>query len=77
MWRRPTCSISTRRTASGIAAKHFYRPRKPEYAAAEDVARLPKLELFTIDEVFGGWQKAQAVYFADGGVFDQIYAPGK
>ena len=60
-----------------IAAKHFYRPRKPEYAAAEDVARLPKLDLFNIDDVFGGWDKAQAVYFSDKGVFDQIYAPGK
>jgi sulfate/thiosulfate transport system substrate-binding protein len=60
-----------------LAAKHFYRPRKPEYAAAEDVARLPKLDLFTIDQVFGGWTKAQALYFSDGGVFDQLYAPGK
>jgi sulfate/thiosulfate transport system substrate-binding protein len=60
-----------------LAAKHFYRPRKPEYAAAEDVARLPKLDLFTIDQVFGGWTKAQAVYFSDGGVFDQLYAHGK
>ena len=60
-----------------IAAKHFYRPRKPEDAASEDVARFPKLELFTVDEVFGGWQKAQAMHFSDGGVFDQIYAPGK
>jgi sulfate transport system substrate-binding protein len=60
-----------------IAAKHFYRPRKPEYAAAEDVARLPKVDLFTIDQVFGGWAKAQATYFSDGGVFDQLYAPGK
>jgi sulfate transport system substrate-binding protein len=60
-----------------IAAKHFYRPRKPEYAAAEDVARLPKVDLFTIDQVFGGWARAQATYFSDGGVFDQLYAPGK
>jgi len=58
-----------------LAAKHFYRPRKPEFAAPEDVARLPKLELFTIDEQFGGWGKAQAEFFADNGVFDQIYAP--
>jgi len=33
--------------------------------------------LFTVDEVFGGWQKAQAKHFADGGVFDQIYQPGR
>jgi sulfate transport system substrate-binding protein len=57
-----------------ITAKHFYRPRKPENAAPEDVARFPKLDLFTVDEVFGGWQKAQATFFADEGVFDQIYA---
>jgi sulfate transport system substrate-binding protein len=60
-----------------IAAKHFYRPRKPEHAAPEDVARFPKLDVFTVDEVFGGWQKAHATFFADGGVFDQIYAPRK
>jgi sulfate transport system substrate-binding protein len=58
-----------------VVAKHYYRPRKPEYAAPEDVAPLPKLELFTIDQAFGGWDKAQSVYFSDGGVFDQIYAP--
>jgi sulfate/thiosulfate transport system substrate-binding protein len=60
-----------------LAAKHFYRPRKPEHAAPEDVARLPKLDLFTIDDVFGGWERAQAQYFADGGIFDQIYTLGK
>ena len=59
-----------------LAAKHYYRPYKPEYASPEDIARLPKLELVTIDQGFGGWQKAQATYFADGGVFDQIYKPG-
>jgi len=56
-----------------IAAKNYYRPRHPEHAAAEDVARFPEVNLFTIDEVFGGWQKAQNTHFADGGVFDQIY----
>jgi sulfate/thiosulfate transport system substrate-binding protein len=60
-----------------LAAKHYYRPYKPEYASPEDIARLPKLELVTIDQGFGGWQKAQGTFFADGGVFDQIYAPGK
>jgi sulfate/thiosulfate transport system substrate-binding protein len=58
-----------------IVAKHFYRPRDPA-VAAKYAQRLPKLQLFTIDEVFGGWKKAQATYFADGGVFDQIYKPG-
>jgi sulfate/thiosulfate transport system substrate-binding protein len=54
-----------------IAGKNYYRPRNPEVAAkfAND---LPKLELFTIDEVFGGWQKAQKAHFADGASFDQI-----
>lgn len=59
--------------AQRIIAKHFYRPIKPEAAAPEDVARFPKVELVTIDEAFGGWAKAQAEHFDDGGVFDQIY----
>jgi sulfate transport system substrate-binding protein len=59
-----------------IAARHFYRPRNP--AIAQKYAmQFPKINLFTIDEVFGGWAKAQATHFADGGVFDQIYQPGK
>ena len=57
-----------------LAAKHYYRPRYPQYAAPEDVARFPKLELVTINGVFGSWAKAQATHFADGGVFDQIQA---
>jgi sulfate/thiosulfate transport system substrate-binding protein len=59
-----------------LIAKNFYRPVAPEHAAPEDVARFPKTELFTIDAVFGGWQKAQAEHFDDGGLFDQIYQPG-
>jgi sulfate transport system substrate-binding protein len=55
-----------------IAAKHFYRPRSPAIAARY-AAQFPALPLVTIDQVFGGWQKAQATHFADGGVFDQIY----
>jgi sulfate transport system substrate-binding protein len=58
-----------------LAAKHFYRPRDPE-VAAKHAARFPKIELFTIDAVFGGWQSAQPKHFGDGGVFDQIYTPG-
>ena len=56
-----------------LAAKHYYRPRDapPSRAVREP---FPKVELFTIDEVFGGWAKAQKTHFADGGVFDQIYA---
>ncbi len=58
-----------------IAARHFYRPRDPE-VAARHASTFPKVDLVTVDGVFGGWQKAQATHFADGGVFDQIYAPG-
>ena len=53
-----------------LAARNFYRPR--EAAAAAAGPKLPQIALFTIDEVFGGWTKAQATHFADGGVFDQI-----
>jgi sulfate transport system substrate-binding protein len=60
-----------------IAAKHFYRPWKPEFADAADLSRFSKLELIRVDEVFGGWPAAQARHFADGGVFDQIYAAGR
>ena len=56
-----------------LAAKHYYRPVKPEHADPADVARFPKLALFTIEDL-GGWQAAQKKHFADGGVFDQIYA---
>jgi sulfate transport system substrate-binding protein len=58
-----------------LAAKHFYRPRDPK-VAARHAARFPKIDLVTVDGVFGGWEKAQATHFGDGGVFDQIYAPG-
>ncbi|MGH8658966.1 MAG: sulfate ABC transporter substrate-binding protein [Gammaproteobacteria bacterium] len=58
-----------------IAAKNFYRPRDPEIAAKHDNP-FTEVNLVTIDEVFGGWQKAQTTHFLDGGVFDQIYAPG-
>jgi sulfate transport system substrate-binding protein len=55
-----------------IAAKHYFRPRLASAAAKYDPAT-PKIKLFTIDGVFGGWQKAQRTHFADGGVFDQIF----
>jgi len=55
-----------------IAGRNFYRPRSPA-AAAKYASVFPKLELFTIDAVFGGWTAAQKTHFADGGVFDQIY----
>jgi sulfate transport system substrate-binding protein len=55
-----------------IAARNFYRPRNAA-VAAKYAGAFPKLELFTIDQVFGGWTVAQKTHFADGGVFDQIY----
>jgi len=55
-----------------IAAKNFYRPRLPE-VAEKYAKQFPKIELFTVDDAFGGWTKAQKTYFDDGGVFDQIY----
>jgi len=58
-----------------LIARNYYRPIQSELADPKDVARLPKLKLFTVDSVFGGWQRAQKTHFADGGVFDQIYAP--
>lgn len=55
-----------------IAGKHFYRPRDPK-AAEKYAAQFVDVKLFTIDELFGGWQRAQKTHFADGAVFDQIY----
>ncbi len=59
-----------------IAAKHYYRPRLAS-VAAKYAKEFPKVKLFTIDEVFGGWQRAQKTHFADGGAFDQIYQPAR
>jgi sulfate transport system substrate-binding protein len=59
-----------------IAGRNYYRPRV-EKIAAKYGAVFPKLNLFTIDEVFGGWQKAQQNHFNEGGLFDRIYAPTK
>ncbi len=58
-----------------IAAKNYYRPRDPEVAGryGEQFARV---SLITIDDVFGGWSKAQPEHFGNGGIFDQIYKPG-
>lgn len=59
-----------------IAAKNFYRPIDPK-VAAKYAKQFPAVKLFTIDQLFGGWTKAQKTHFADGGVFDQIYTKGK
>lgn len=55
-----------------IAARNSYRPRDPEIAKKHE-SEFAKVELFTIDDVFGGWTKAQREHFSDGGIFDQIY----
>ena len=54
-----------------IAAKNFYRPRN-EAIAAKYAGQFPKINLITVNDVFGGWQKAQRTHFSDGGIFDQI-----
>jgi sulfate/thiosulfate transport system substrate-binding protein len=59
-----------------IAARHYYRPRNKD-VAARYAQQFPKVTLFTIDEVFGGWAKAQKTHFDDGGIFDKIYEPGR
>lgn len=57
--------------AQHLAAKHFYRPGKPE-VAAQYQQQFPAINLFTIDEVFGGWDNAQETHFNDGGHFDKV-----
>jgi sulfate transport system substrate-binding protein len=57
-----------------IAGRNFYRPRS-EKAAAKYAGQFSPVKLVTVDETFGGWQKAQKTHFADGGVFDQIFQP--
>ena len=56
-----------------IIGKHFYRPVISAKAQAKYAKQLPKLNLFKIEDAFGGWDKAAKVHFADGGSFDQIY----
>ena len=55
-----------------IAARNFYRPRDPDVAKKYSES-FAKVDLFTIDDVFGGWTKAQKDHFGEGGIFDQIY----
>ncbi len=56
-----------------LAGKHFYRPRDPK-AVEKYQSQFVKVKLITIDDVFGGWKKAQKEHFGDGGIFDQIYS---
>ena len=58
--------------AQELAAKHYFRPRNSKVLAHHQAA-FKKINLFTIDEVFGGWKAAQAAHFNDGALFDQIY----
>ena len=60
--------------AQDIVGKNFYRPRNPA-AVAKYAKQFPKIPFATIDDTFGGWKKAQAVHFGDGGIFDKIYQP--
>jgi sulfate transport system substrate-binding protein len=59
-----------------IAARNHYRPRD-EKVAAKYASTFAKVQLFTIDQAFGGWQNAQKAHFSDGGTFDKIYKPGR
>ena len=56
-----------------LAAKHYFRPRNPQ-VAAKYAKQFPKIKLFSINDVFGGWTKAQKTHFVNGAIFDQIYA---
>jgi len=56
-----------------LAAKHYYRPRNEKVFAKYAAERFPKIALFSVDDAFGGWAKAQKTHFDDGGTFDQIY----
>jgi sulfate transport system substrate-binding protein len=60
--------------AQDVIAQLHYRPRDVD-ALKKYAANLPPIPLFTIDEIFGGWERAQTAFFSDGGVFDQIYRP--
>jgi sulfate/thiosulfate transport system substrate-binding protein len=60
-----------------LAARHFYRPAVAGSVSAAELKQFADLELFQIDDVFGGWAEAQKKHFDDGGLFDQIYQPGK
>ncbi len=62
--------------AQDIIGKNYYRPTA-EKAGKKFSGQFANLKLFTIDDTFGGWTKAQKEHFADGGIFDQIYLPGK
>ncbi len=75
---RRTCGSSTRPKGQELAAKNHYPPRATPRDRQEARGRLPQDQaVHDFDQVFGGWQKAQATHFADDGVFDQIFTAGK
>src|SRR4029079_15997977 len=57
-----------------IIGRNFYRPAVSAKAQAKYAKQFPKLNVFTIDEAFGGWDKADKAHFADGASFDQVYS---
>ncbi|MFY7982919.1 MAG: sulfate ABC transporter substrate-binding protein, partial [Burkholderiaceae bacterium] len=59
-----------------LAAKHHIRPRDPK-VLARHAKSFPKVNTFTVDEVFGGWSRAQKEHFNDGGLYDQVIAAAK
>jgi sulfate transport system substrate-binding protein len=62
--------------AQEIEAQNYYRPRDRSILQAHR-ADFPEIKLYSVDEDFGGWRNAQQTHFSDGGVFDQIYDPGR
>ena len=60
--------------AQETGAKNYFRPTA-EAVARKYASQFPAIKTFTVKDVFGGWQQAQKIHFADGGVFDQIYKP--
>jgi sulfate transport system substrate-binding protein len=62
--------------AQAVIAKHYYRPAKPEVVDPDELERFPEVKLVSIDDpLFGGWANVTPKFFAEGGVFDQIYQP--
>ncbi len=64
----------SRWSGQDIAARNFYRPVDAR-VRARYARQFPEIALFTVDDTFGGWAKAQKTHFADGGVFDTVYTP--
>ena len=74
--RRPTCEYLYSRRRPGDRGEELLPADATRRSRQKYAEQFPKVTLFTIDDAFGGWQKAQKTHFADGGTFDQIYKPG-